>query len=132
MNTAFHNIILANGYRNWKNEDDRASTNQMVLKHYQARVDHVYPKAPLCTTNDKLYVNIEYHMIEVPDPEGEGMFPKRLHESVEISVRHGAEDDVWFDLKAYSMKPEDLLEVGALNKIVARLIKAWEAVYSPE
>lgn len=128
MNKQFHQMLEANGYRNWQNED----TELGEVRHYQKRIDTVFPEAPLCTTNDKLHINIEYHIFEVPDRQGTGQFPTRTHEGVEVCLRHGAGDDLWFDLKAYGLKPDALLEEGALDKVIARLVKAWIAVYSPE
>lgn len=47
------------------------------------------------------------------------------HRTCEVSIT-GEYDGVWYDLKAYSLLPEDLLE--KLDSIEVKLIAAWEGL----
>src|SRR5690554_7291838 len=58
-------FLLQTGYRMWKEKVDSIG----VVQNYQKRVDSQYPNAPLCSSNEKLFINITYYSYHLPRSE---------------------------------------------------------------
>jgi len=105
-------FLTDNGYRMWKEKVDSIG----VVQNYQKRVDSQYPNAPLCSSNEKLFINITYYSYHLPD--------NRVTEGFEIYLVHGIESDIWCDLKIYPISEQQM--VNGLRQFEDKLIEMWK------
>jgi len=112
MNKELFELLEENGFKQYESTKGSSAL-------FQKRIDGEYHLPTLCSTNDKLFVDVNYYSFSMPD--------RPLHEGVEISIRHGAKDDKWFDLKMYSITPDEIT-TEFLKQTIDRLMAAWEAV----
>ena len=115
MKQATKDFLLQVGYKMWKEKVDSIG----VVQHYQKRVDPQYPDVPLCSTNEKLFINITHYSYYLPDG--------RSSEGFELYLVHERPDERWCDLKIYSISEQDLLD--NLEKYEHTLISMWKVFY---
>jgi len=111
-------FLLQTGYRMWKEKVDSIG----VVQNYQKRVDSQYPNAPLCSSNEKLFINITYYSYHLPDGG--------MSEGFEVYLAHGIESDIWCNLKIYSVSEQQI--VDDLYQLEGKLIKMWEVFCNSE
>ena|SRR5690554_446576 len=118
MKESTKQLIEDNGYPMWKERVDSIG----VVQNYQKRVDSQYPNAPLCSSNEKLFVNITYYSYHLPDG--------RASEGFELSLVHGVENGTWCDLKIYPVSDQQI--VNGLRQFEDKLIEMWEVFYDSD
>lgn len=105
-------FLLQVGYKMWNEKVDSIG----VVQNYQKRVDSQYPDVPLCSTNEKLFINITHYSYHLPDG--------RSFEGFEIYLVHENKSGIWCDLKIYSLSEQRL--VDNLHRLEDNLIGMWE------
>lgn len=103
------------GYRVWKTDSD--STGIKILS--QKRMDTLFPDIPVCTSNEKLFVNLDYFKFVFANGA--------VSEGFEMNLVHERPDGRWCDLKIYSISKEDLLD--DVGKYEHTLISMWKTFY---
>lgn len=101
------------GYKKWEDKTERVGEYVFQTKRYQKRVDWLegWDNVPLCRCNDKLFININQSTADAFPP------------SFSIELVHEGEDDVWADLKLYSITQEQI--ENNLSKYEEKLKKMW-------
>lgn len=86
-------MFQVQGYKKFEDKTEHIGQHVFNTKRYQKRMDLSpgWEEVPLCRLNDKLFINITETTI--------GTFPP----SFSVELVHEGEDDVWVDLKLYSL-----------------------------
>ena len=89
------------GYKLWKTDKEFIGYSPFITKHYQKRVDvkEGWEEAPLCQTNDKLFLNITETFFTLNGMESH---------SFSIDLCHEGVSGKWCTLKIQGLKEEDL------------------------
>lgn len=102
-------LLLRRRYKEWPVSSWEGSYTK---SHWQARLDFL----PLCHHNDKSFINVYLYEYDYD------------HRSASVEIIGASDDDVWFNLKAYSLSWDEL--VDNLGNIEKRLILAWKGATS--
>lgn len=105
------------GYKLWNTEKEWLGENLCVTNQYQKRVDEAsgWLSAPLCKTNDKLFLNIKETKIAL---NGE------VFHSWTVNICHENDNKQWCNLDIYGLKEEDLENMLTFEN---KLRKMWIA-----
>ena len=89
------------GYKLWKTDKEFIGDSPFITKHYQKRVDKAsgWLSAPLCQTNNKLFLNITETSFVLDGMEDY---------SFSIDLCHEGVSGKWCTLKIQGLKEEDL------------------------
>ena len=72
----------------------------------------------LCTTNNKLFIEVTLHSLKLPDIEVN---------SVEMKINHSNSEEDWYSISVYGLSPEDF--VARYYDYKHGLLEAWRALY---
>ena len=100
------------GYKHWNTEQGSLG----VEEHYQKRVDVLpeYEHYPLCSCNDKLFLNITYSCIWNKEQKYDGY---------EIYLAQENKDGNWCNLKIYALNEASIK--SNLHKYEKQLLDMW-------
>ena len=112
-------FLEQDGYKMWEEKTDYLRDKKFVSRKYQKRVDVLpgWQGVPLCSCNDKLFLNIEESQI--------AGFP----ESYSIGMVHENRYGEWCDLKIYSIPTDKLVDI---EKFESKLCEMWIAFNKEE
>ena len=107
-------FLESKGYKMWEEKTDYLGDKKFVSRKYQKRVDVLpgWQGVPLCSCNDKLFLNIEESQI--------AGFP----ESYSIGMVHENRYGEWCDFKIYSLTEGQIKEF--LGKYENNIKQLWE------
>lgn len=114
-------FLIANGYKQWKVDTEHLSNGGWITTEmYQKRLDTLdkFSDAPLCFCNDKLLINVDYCKYHINNVTSS---------SYSISIVHSDSNDLWCDLKIYSVSEQDMKE--QLVELEERLVSMWKVFY---
>ena len=104
-------FLEENGYKMWNEEDKYKGS---VLQ-FQKRVDSLYPNAPLCSCNEKLFINVVVHILH---------HNSNTWTSCSVELVHENQSGEWCDIRVYSLTEEQIL--SNLSCYEDKMIKLWE------
>lgn len=112
-------FLKARGYKNWSNKEVQFGVKESYQKRMDILSDYesIYP---VCSLNDKLFINIEHHYYTLPNN------PKPYISYVMYLV-HENQDGDWCDLKIYSLTEEKLM--CNLVSYEKKLLDMWKVFY---
>ncbi len=103
-------FLIHNGYKLWNEEDKYKG----CVLQFQKRVDSLYPDAPLCNLNEKLFINVVVHILH---------HSSNTWTSCSVELVHENSREEWCDFKVYSLTDEQIL--SNLSAYEDKLIKLW-------
>ena len=109
--------IKSFGYKLWKTDQEFIQGSPFLNRHYQKRVDvkEGWEQAPLCQTNDKLFLNITETLFNLNGIE---------NHSFSIDLCHEGISGKWCTLIIQGLKEEDLENMLTFEN---KLRKMWIA-----
>ena len=108
--------LEALGYKHWETDtNDFGHTDK-----FQKRMDSIekYKDFPLCCTNDKIHLNIDYGVIDIHGKE---------HSSYNFKITQEA-NEIWCNLEIYGLSEETLTQYG-VDEFEDRMMEMWKQFY---
>jgi len=104
------NFLTDIGYNTGTVEHNTFSKTHKFYK----RIDADLKDVPVCASNDKLSIHVEYNNVKTRDIE---------QESVEVEIVAETVDKFWVECRMYALKPEEYID--NYKKIVDKLVIMW-------
>jgi len=104
------------GYVFWKEDRENEGSYRSQSMKFQKRINN--PDIPVCECNEKLFINVGYHLFDI----GSG-----VNETCTISICAENESSDWCDLNIYSISVDKFKQ--NINYYENSLITMWEVFY---
>lgn len=104
------------GYVCWKEDTENQGSYRSQSMKFQKKIND--PDIPVCECNEKLFINVEYHLFDI----GSG-----VNETCTIRICAENESSDWCDLKIYSIPLEKFKE--NIDYYEKKILVMWEVFY---